>query len=793
MSTTIAIVAPSSVPFQIGGAEKFWLGLHRALARYSGCAVELIKLPCREETFAEVVQSYKTFSRLDLSHFGMVISTKYPAWMVSHHNHVVYLQHTLRGLYDTYHFTGLPEQIDPVPTALRDLMALVRSLQPTRNDLHTAFELIDRALTTKSLPSSLFAHPGPLLREVVHFFDRVALAPSQISAYLAIADNVTKREDYFPQDVPIKVLHHPSDILEYANTGQKYFFTASRLTKTKRVDLIVEAMRYVPSDIPLLIAGTGPELPHLQDLAAGDPRIRFLGFVPDEELPGLYANALAVPYTPWDEDYGLITIEAMHSGKPVITTRDAGGPCEFVTDGETGCVCAPKPEALGNAMAWLVTNPALPPTLGRNAQQRVAHITWPETIRAFMDYTAQCSVSKAKYNRKTVLVLSTFPADESGTGGQRRLFHLCRALAQYWHVLCICYDQQCRQGHTLTELGANMQMLRMPFGAALEEAANLRSCTGESVDDIALMRTCAQDEDFAAQLAIYGKNAVCAVLAHPFLYPALHERLPELPFIYDAHNVEADLKAQLLPPDLAAEVTCVEQMCAQHAHAVLACSADDRERLISLFALRPDHCHVLPNGCDISHTTYTSTEDKLRLRFRLDYPEAKLALFLGSGHTPNVEAALHIFHMAPSVPEVQFLLAGTVSTQERVRKQPRPANVHLLGSVSENVKNILLKAADVALNPMTSGSGTNLKVVEYLAYGLETISTPFGMRGLPEDVAACAHSVPLEVFPLAIRDVVKTPGKDTARAVALVGKKLSWTAVLTPLHDIVTAATGEEC
>ncbi|MBQ7609416.1 MAG: hypothetical protein IJU76_15845 [Desulfovibrionaceae bacterium] len=96
MERTIAIVAPSAVPFQIGGAEKFWLGLHRALASYSGCAVELIKLPCPESTFPEVVQSYKTFSGLDLAHFDMVISSKYPAWMVPHHNHVVYLQHTLR-------------------------------------------------------------------------------------------------------------------------------------------------------------------------------------------------------------------------------------------------------------------------------------------------------------------------------------------------------------------------------------------------------------------------------------------------------------------------------------------------------------------------------------------------------------------------------------------------------------------------------------------------------------------------------------------------------------------------
>ena len=792
MCKTIAIVAPSSVPFQIGGAEKFWLSLHRALAGYSGCAVELIKLPCREETFSEVVQSYKTFSSLDLSHFDGIISTKYPAWMVQHRNHIVYLQHTLRGLYDTYHFTGLPEVLDPVPAAVSELISLLRKAVPTRDDLTQAFALIERALSKKSLPSSLFVCPGPLLREVVHFFDRVALHPSQISAYLAISENVSKRQDYFPRDVPIKVLYHPSDILDYINTGQEYFFTASRLTKTKRVDLIVQAMRFVPGDVPLLIAGTGPELDTLQDLACGDPRIRFLGFVPDAELQGLYAGALAVPYTPLDEDYGLITIEAMHSGKPVITTHDAGGPTEFVTDGETGLLCSPTPESVGSAMSRLMRDPAACARMGRAAQKRVSHITWPETVGELMAYTAHCSVIKNRKRRKTVLVLSTFPAKAHGTGGQRRLFHVVQMLAKRWHVLCICYDQHCRE-QRLTELGASLQELHLPFGAALEEAARLTSSLGASVDDLVLMRICARDAFMSRQLATYGEEALCALLAHPYLFPALEAHAPCLPFLYDAHNVEADLKAQVLPPALAAEVRDVEEACAQKAAAVLTCSPEDAHRLTELYDLPHGRCSVLPNGCECSQSLCLRTQEKEALRSRLDYPEAKLAIFLGSGHAPNVEAALHLFQMAPSLPWVQFLLIGTVGTQSSLRNQPRPANVHLLGPVSEKVKNILLQAADVALNPMTSGSGTNLKVVEYLACGLDVVSTPFGLRGLPEDITHCAQVAELSAFPTRIRAILSARRDEATlfRTATLIRKTFSWASVLAPLNDIVANATAK--
>ena len=71
----------------------------------------------------------------------------------------------------------------------------------------------------------------------------------------------------------------------------------------------------------------------LREFAGDDPRIELLGFVNDDEVSSLYADALAVPYVPLDEDYGLVTFEAMACGKPVITTHDAGGPLEFVVDG----------------------------------------------------------------------------------------------------------------------------------------------------------------------------------------------------------------------------------------------------------------------------------------------------------------------------------------------------------------------------------------------------------------------------------------------------------------------------
>ena len=75
--------------------------------------------------------------------------------------------------------------------------------------------------------------------------------------------------------------------------------------------------------------------------------MQFLGEVStDDQSIELYAGALAVVFPPFDEDYGYVTLEAFLSHKPVVTTTDAGGPNEFVTDGANGWVTAPDPQAI---------------------------------------------------------------------------------------------------------------------------------------------------------------------------------------------------------------------------------------------------------------------------------------------------------------------------------------------------------------------------------------------------------------------------------------------------------------
>jgi glycosyltransferase involved in cell wall biosynthesis len=106
--------------------------------------------------------------------------------------------------------------------------------------------------------------------------------------------------------------------------------------------------------------------------------------VGDAELKSLYARCAAVFYAPFDEDYGLVTLEAFHCRKPVVTTTDAGGPLEFVRDGETGLVTSPDPAAIGAALARLLADPALARGLGDRGYESVRRLSWDVVLETLM-------------------------------------------------------------------------------------------------------------------------------------------------------------------------------------------------------------------------------------------------------------------------------------------------------------------------------------------------------------------------------------------------------------------------
>jgi len=144
------------------------------------------------------------------------------------------------------------------------------------------------------------------------------------------------------------VVHPPVELDRFAidpdGPGDGFLF-ASQLVGYKRADVAVRA--FAGTGRTLLVAGEGPELAALRRIAT--PNVQFLGRVSDADLERLYARCRALVFCA-EEDFGIVPLEAMASGRPVIAFG-RGGACETVVDGTTGLFFdAQTPEALRAAL-----------------------------------------------------------------------------------------------------------------------------------------------------------------------------------------------------------------------------------------------------------------------------------------------------------------------------------------------------------------------------------------------------------------------------------------------------------
>jgi glycosyltransferase involved in cell wall biosynthesis len=540
----------------------------------------------------------------------------------------------------------------------------------------------------------------------------------------------------------------------------------SRLDSPKRIDMLVRAMKYVRSDVRLLIAGTGPQADELHRLAEGDERIRFLGFVNDEDAERYYADSLVIPYFPYDEDYGLITIEAMMHRKPVITTFDAGGPTEFVVDGETGFVTMFEEKAIAEKIDYFAEHPEKAREMGENAYNRVKNITWENTVMALLQGCDAKTVIEKKTeedaNRKKIVLTSTFSIYPPQGGGQARTYDLYKNVAEAYDVQIVSFGAVNEQASE-QKIAGHMIETKIPKTEKHQrEESEIEKKVGIPITDIAMFRLAGLTPEYGRKLKAAIETSDIVVCSHPYLYPEVKKYLGDKPFIYEAQDVEYEIKKGMLPKNDTSEkmlkqIYEVEKECCEKSQFILTCSEEDKIKLHELYGVPLDKILPVANGVDCKNTRYTNVQARLRNKERMGLSNEKMALFMGSWHGPNLESCEEIIRMAPQCPDVKFLLMGSQCGYFKGRQLPE--NIGMLGVVDEETKNRVFATVDFALNPMLSGSGTNLKMFDYMAAGLPVITTRFGTRGIEEKehfTIAEVDEMPEAVRQFSLKDHAKT-------------------------------------
>lgn len=207
-------------------------------------------------------------------------------------------------------------------------------------------------------------------------------ASSRVNAFIANSRNVADRIlQYYHASADVMYPPVNVDQFSVSEDDDGYYLIVSALVPYKRVDLAIETFRQTRER--LLVVGTGPEFTRLQSLASAN--IEFLGWQSDTELARLYARSRALIF-PGIEDFGIVPLEAMASGKPVVAFGQGGALETVVEDPRRGTgvfFYNPTPEALKEAIGKL-GNLKLNPHIIRAHAERFDRKTFMESYSQYV-------------------------------------------------------------------------------------------------------------------------------------------------------------------------------------------------------------------------------------------------------------------------------------------------------------------------------------------------------------------------------------------------------------------------
>jgi len=232
--------------------------------------------------------------------------------------------------------------------------------------------------------------------------------------------------------------------------------------------------------------------------------------------------------------------------------------------------------------------------------------------------------------------------------------------------------------------------------------------------------------DWHFKYALNFREYDIVICSHPWSSPCINNKNCKL-FIYDAHNCEYLLMKQLLKNsffkrNILKQVWRIEKDACRKSDIILVCSENEKNDFIDLYKCQPGKIVIIPNGADVVQANTLAGAGVVKKR-------GKRLIFLGAYYKPNIDAAKYIVeHLSRELKDFQFLIAGTVG--DAFKGLQLPQNVSLLGFLPEKELIKALFSCDAAINPMFNGSGSNIKMLDYMACGLPIVATACGARGI---------------------------------------------------------------
>ena len=200
------------------------------------------------------------------------------------------------------------------------------------------------------------------------------------------------------------------EVLARHQVREPYVLFVGRISEQKGIFQLLEAARALPDEVSLVLCASSPDTPELaarlQAAVAGRSRVQWINaMLPVPEVVQLYSHAAVFACPSIYEPFGLINLEAMACGTPVVASRVGGIP-EVVVDGETGWLVPPgDAAALAEALRGALADPARARRMGEAGRRRVeAHFSWDRiaehTLAVYRDAIAAKAAARAAAHRE---------------------------------------------------------------------------------------------------------------------------------------------------------------------------------------------------------------------------------------------------------------------------------------------------------------------------------------------------------------------------------------------------------
>lgn len=384
-----------------------------------------------------------------------------------------------------------------------------------------------------------------------------------------------------------------------------------------------------------------------------------------------------------------------------------------------------------------------PERLSTQAEAAARHIrsnfTWPAIAQGFASRIDQLVAENGASSDFRLVAINDYDPFASVGGGNTRIKGLYEGASKHLRPLILTLTEE--QTIVRRELfdGRGLAIAVPKTTSHREADARQAAEFHVSTADLLAMAMAPENPFLVALFDATASFTELVACEHPYMASLLLGSNRR--FIYSSQNHELGLKRQLLShhprqAELLAELTEIEKFCVGCSELVIAVSDSDAA------AFAAEHDLIAPIA-----VVSNGSEDPCQLPEPVPPLPGFNACFLGSGHMPNHLAARFLIQeVAPLLPDVTFHIAGSVCDGF----EAAPPNVLLLGRLSDEEKTRLFLGCQLALNPVETGSGSNVKIADYLSHGLAVISTEFGARGYEGLSGDDLSIVPLDAFVRAI-------------------------------------------